>query len=195
MKRWWRSIALVSVAVLSACSSLDTQRASDNADAVEISKQLHRVGRFAVLVYDKTEERNKDSVQGNFDWSSVGKQITLDLSSPLGQVLARVEVHPGLSRLTRANGEVFEASNPDVLIQEVIGRTFPVSGLRYWIYGRPIPGLSLESAEYDEQQRLTKFSQAGWNVVAQNYDQQGPRRFQLTNNQATERINIRIVME
>lgn len=195
MKKWWHYAVLVVMMVLSACSSLENRTKAGGEGAASISSQLHREGRFSVLVYDKSEERNTDSVQGGFDWQSTGQHVVLDLSNPLGQVLARIEVRSGFSRLTRANGEVFEAEHPDMLIQEVIGRVFPVSGLQYWIHGKPMPDLTLEAAEYDGQHRLTKFTQAGWTVTAQNYDAEGPKRFQLVNQQAVERITIRIVME
>lgn len=194
MKQWWRYIVVMMVTILSACSSLNTQ-VEQSRTTLSATTQMHRMGRFAVLVFDKTEGKNKDSVQGNFDWVSHREKVTLDLSSPLGQVLARVEVQPGFSRLLKSNGEVFEAESPDVLVQDVLGREFPVSGLQYWIHGLEIPGVPLKNAEYDQQKRLTKFTQAGWTVIAQDYDQYGPKRFQLLNNQVTERISIRIIME
>ncbi len=192
MKKFWRISVLTLASVLSACSSLERVGAPQS--AVSSTTDLQRNGRFAVLVYDKTQDKNIDSVQGNFEWLSAGERVVLDLSSPLGQVLARVNVQPGLSRLTRSNGEVLEASSPDALVREVIGRQFPVSGLQYWIRGQAMPGVALETPEYDAQQRLVKFVQAGWVVTAQDYDGMGPKRFHLLNNQTMERITIRIVM-
>lgn len=193
MKKMWRAGLLVSAVMLSACGSLE--KVSVPREVANSAVELQRNGRFAVLVYDKTQDKNTDSIQGNFDWLSKGERVVLDLSSPLGQVLARVTVQPELSRLTRANGEVLEASNPDDLVREVIGRQFPVSGLQYWIRGQALPGVAVEKAEYDEQKRLLKFTQATWTVTAQDYDSFGPKRFHLLNNQTTERITIRIVMD
>lgn len=192
MKKLWRISVLTLLSVLSACTPLE--RISDSQVSQSAVTELQRNGRFAVLVYDKTQDKNIDSIQGNFEWRSAGEQVVVDLSSPLGQVLARVNVQPGFSKITRSNGEVLEASNPDVLVQEVIGRQFPVSGLQYWIRGQAMPGVALESPEYDAQQRLVKFTQAGWVVTAQDYDRVGPKRFHLLNNQTMERITIRIVM-
>lgn len=192
MKKIWRISVLTLVSVLSACTSLE--RISDSPASQSSATELQRNGRFAVLVYDKTQDKNIDSVQGNFEWLSAGESIVLDLSSPLGQVLARVNVQAGFSKLTRSNGEVLEASSPDALVQEVIGREFPVSGLQYWIRGQAMPDVALESPEYDAQQRLVKFTQAGWVVTAQDYDGMGPKRFHLLNNQTMERITIRIIM-
>ncbi|NOL51950.1 outer membrane lipoprotein LolB [Pelistega suis] len=192
MKKFWRISVLTLVSMLGACTSLE--RINDDQVSQSSAIELQRTGRFAVLVYDKTQDKNIDSVQGNFEWLSAGERVVLDLSSPLGQVLARVNVQPGLSQLIRSNGEVLEASSPDALVREVIGRQFPVSGLQYWIRGQAMPGVALETPEYDAQQRLVKFVQAGWVVTAQDYDGMGPKRFHLLNNQTMERITIRIVM-
>lgn len=192
MRKFWQVSVLALASLLSACSSLE--KMNHQSVTSNSSIDLQRTGRFAVLVYDKTQERNIDSIQGNFDWLSTAEQLTLDLSGPLGQVLARVTVQPGLSQLTRSNGEILEASNPDALVREVIGRQFPVSGLQYWIRGRAMPNVVLDNAEYDEQKRLTRFRQAGWIVKVQDYDEFGPKRFHLLNNQTMERITIRIVM-
>lgn len=190
--KFWRYAVIVASALLSACSSLAP--VSKDHTVVSANDVLQRNGRFAVLVVDKTQDKNSDSVQGNFSWTSKGQNVLLDLSSPLGQILARVEVTANGARLTRSNGEVLEAWSPDELIEEVLGRQFPVSGLRYWIRGQAMPDFPLEQAEYDEQQRLTQFQQAGWKVTLQEYDTHGPKRFHLLNNQTTERITIRIVI-
>ncbi|WP_159991786.1 lipoprotein insertase outer membrane protein LolB [Pelistega ratti] len=163
-------------------------------DTFSNEEQLHRTGKFAVLVYDKTIDRNSDSVQGNFNWLSTTQQTTLDLSSPLGQVLARVMVYPDYAVLVRANQERLEASNPDALVKYVLGREFPVSGLKYWIRGEAMPNIAVEKAQYNEQKQLSQFVQAGWTVSLSEYDKYGPKRFHLLNNQTTERITIRIVM-
>lgn len=190
--KYLRYIVIAVSALLSACSSLSPVR---EGGAVTVSADsLQRNGRFAVLVQDKTQDKNSDSVQGNFSWLSKGDDVVLDLSSPLGQILARIEVNAHGAVLTRSNGEVLEAWSPDALIEEVLGRQFPVSGLRYWIRGQAMPETPLEQAEYDGKQRLIKFRQAGWVVTLQNYDAIGPRRFHLLNNQTTERITIRIVV-
>ena len=137
IKRLTRVAVLAVIAALAACS---TPKPLIDADpSLSHVQQLLRDGRFALLVFDRALVRNTDSVQGNFRWLSQQERITLDLSSPLGQVLARVEVRPGHASMTRANGEYLEASNPDELVTYVLGNPIPVSGLQYWIHGRAMP--------------------------------------------------------
>ena len=193
IKRLTRVAVLAVIAALAACS---TPKPLIDADpSLSHEQQLLRDGRFALLVFDRALERNTDSVQGNFRWLSQQERITLDLSSPLGQVLARVEVRPGHASMTRANGEYLEASNPDELVTYVLGNPIPVSGLQYWIHGRAMPTYSIERAEYDEAKRLTRFQQAGWQVTLSDYDAQGPKRLALIRQVSNQRINVRISID
>ena len=65
MKKFWRISVLALVSVLSACSSLE--RVNEPQTSLSSATDLQRNGRFAVLVYDKTQDKNIDSVQGNFE--------------------------------------------------------------------------------------------------------------------------------
>lgn len=194
MKKLAKLMVLAAVMGLAACTTTtDSNLQADPRLGQE--DQLLRDGRFALLVFDRALDRNTDSVQGNFRWLSQYEKVTLDLSSPLGQVLARVEVVPGYASMTRSNGEYLEASNPDALVAQVLGSPIPVTGLKYWIYGKPMPNYSLESAEYDEQQRLTRFLQAGWRVTASEYDARGPKRLALVRTESNQRISVRISID
>ena len=193
VKRFTKAAILAVVAGLAACTTPKPLIEPDPNLSQE--QQLLRDGRFALLVFDRAIDRNTDSVQGNFRWLSQRERVTLDLSSPLGQVLARVEVMPGYASMTRSNGEYLEASNPDALVAQVLGSPIPVSGLQYWIHGRAMPNYSLEQPEYDEQQRLTRFQQAGWRVTASEYDAFGPRRLALVRQESNQRISVRISID
>ncbi len=187
-------MSVLTVATLAACSSLAPQQPSQGT-GVNAQNAIQRTGKFALLVFDKTQDKNTDSVQGNFLWNGVGENVVLDLSSPLGQTLARVEVLPGYSKLTRSSGEVFEAPNPDALVAQVIGQEIPVSGLRYWIKGQKIPNQPLIEESHDNAGKLTSFKQAGWDVTMSDYDSIGPTKFNLIRNQTTERIKIRLIVQ
>lgn len=184
------------MAIVSSLAACTTQAPLLQADPnLSQHEQLLRDGRFALLVYDRALERNTDSVQGSFRWLAQYQQVTLDLSSPLGQVLARVEMRPGHASMTRANGEYIEATDPDALVASVLGSPIPVNGLKYWIYGQAMPDYSLEQPEYDAQKRLTRFQQAGWRVSAEEYDRYGPKRLSLVRTQSNQRISVRISID
>src|SRR5690554_1554486 len=82
----------------------------------EVSENtFNRSGRFALSV-DGVDGK-KDAVQGSFQWQESPQQLQLDLSNPMGTVLARVLVTPQGATLRYPNGEIEYASSPDALIE------------------------------------------------------------------------------
>ncbi len=154
---------------------------------------LVRHGRFAL----KSEEFGSapEAVQGGFDWRDTGSILTLDLTNPLGSIMARVEVSRSGSILTRANGEVIRAGTPDALLQTVLGQAMPVQGLRDWLRTQRVPGQALTVQERDEQGRIVTFIQNDWVVRLSRFDEQGPRMLVMTRQEGSKNISLRLVVD
>ena len=154
---------------------------------------LARVGRFAL----KSESfgREPQAVQGGYTWRDTGPSLTLDLTNPLGSVLARVQVEPRVAVLTRSNGEVTRAPGPDALLETVLGQPMPVQGLRQWLRAmrEPLPGM--QGVERDEQGRITAFEQDGWRVQLSRFDDAGPRLLVMRRQEADRVISLRLVVD
>jgi len=151
-----------------------------------------RVGRFALSATGYGAPAQ--AVQGGFAWNDDGRTLRLDLSNPLGNILARVEVRPGVSVLTRADGTQQRAADPDGLVEQVLGSAIPVAGLRDWLRGatgaRPVTDLRKNEAGH-----IGGFEQNGWHVELSNYDTQGPRLLRLTRDAAGRHISVRLVVD
>lgn len=159
------------------------------------SEVLSRTGRFAVNVDDVTGKT--EAVQGGFAWYDMARDgLTLDLNSPLGAALARVEVDPsGTATLTEANGTQTVAQSADDLVAQVLGSPIPVAGLRYWLRGRLAPQPDARDLQRDSSGRPVAFSQAGWKVNITDFDTLGPVRMSLQRSEPGNRvINVRLVM-
>ena len=162
----------------------------------EILTEETRIGRFAVLSIDKRENRNKDAVQGGFVWRDYGHNLELDLTNPLGNTLARVEVGDFQSVLINSSGQRVSAPSPDDLIARVLdGRPFPVSGIRYWGRGELMPQETAEAVERDAEGRLQSAYQNGWQINLSEYDAKGPTRLHLIRNEHAERITVRLTVD
>ena len=157
------------------------------------SAGLVRDGRFAL----KSESfgREPQAVQGGYAWHDTGPSLTLDLTNPLGSVLARVQVEPRVAVLTRANGEVTRAPGPDALLEAVLGQPMPVQGLRQWLrpMREPLPGM--QGVERDEQGRIAAFEQDGWRVQLSRFDDVGPRLLVMRRQEADRVISLRLVVD
>lgn len=155
------------------------------------STAFQRVGRFAVTVEQPSGA--PDAVQGGFAWLDTGGRLTLDLSNPLGNTLARVVVDRQGASLTYSDGRQEQAAHPDALVARVLGAAVPVGGLRHWLQGRPGP-LPAGSLAQDEAGRPTTFVQEGWQVRLQRYDGLGPTLLQLSRSHAGQTIRVRLVI-
>ncbi len=184
--------ALALIALLSACATPPKPEQGGLNEAGKADSTLTRSGRFALSV---THSSSKvEAVQGGFSWKDDGRNLMLDLSNPLGNTLARVWVLPGQAVLERTDGSQEVASNPDALVEQVLGSPVPVAGLRDWLHGRT-GGSDVQKQRLDEQQHLSSFEQAGWRVTLSRYDEQGPRLLQLNRHESSRSISVRLVVD
>lgn len=156
---------------------------------------LSRTGRFAL----KAEEfgREPEAVQGGFTWIDSGQRLTLDLTNPFGNVLARVVVDSGIATLIRSNGEILQAATPDELVAMVLGQSIPVQGLREWLRLR-LPDRAIAAmtgVTRDAQGYVDAFNQNGWRVQRSRFDERGPRLLVLSRNDQGKAIHIRLVID
>lgn len=187
-KQFFRYVGALSlIGLLAACAPALKQSTTQD------DGTYSRAGRFALNVWDKTIDRNKDAVQGGFLWLDTRQRLELDLRNPLGSTLARVSVTPDSATLVHADGSLVTAENPDALVAEVLGSEIPVSGLRYWLKGIVAPA-KVEQEQRDAQGRLGSFTQAGWKVTLSDYDHKGPRKLGMVRNETFQTITVRLVI-
>ena len=119
--------------------------------------QWDLTAKFAVSTKDKTES-------GSIRWMLNSVEERLDILSPTGSVVAKVTVTDSVARL-QTDAQESVAKDADILFREVMGTSFPVSALRFWIRGLEAPNLPLESIEKDGDGRITVLTQDGWRLT------------------------------
>ena len=154
---------------------------------------LQRIGRFAV----KTEQANRvpEAIQGGFVWRDTVTQLTLDLTNPFGSVLARVTVNRNGATLERANGETIQTTTPDSLVDQALGQSLPVQGLRAWLRVQQVPQPGMRVLERDAQGRIVSFEQDGWTARLSNFDALGPRLVSLVRAETGRTMSVRLVID
>lgn len=157
---------------------------------------VNYTGRFALIV---TGEDRHESVSGRFALTVDRSDVTLDLSTPLGTTVARVQSGPAGARLTVPSGSglrTAEGPDPEALSQQVLGWTLPVSGIRDWIEGRPVPGhpYRLDPGEAGAAQ----LEQDGWTIHFPPRDTDGHiRRLDMSRPQQPDApaVSLRVVLD
>ncbi|MGT2495341.1 outer membrane lipoprotein LolB [Cupriavidus basilensis] len=102
---------------------------------------------------------------GQLQWHEQGRNVRLDLISPLGQTPCRGQPStPSGATLDLPNQPPRNAAEVDTLLEEALGFSPPVAGMRDWLHVRPgAPGSSARTTR-DESGRLATLAQNGWTV-------------------------------
>lgn len=133
-------------------------------------------GRFAVTTALGDQREN---ASGRFNLEVRGQQQLLELLSPLGTTVARIEIDPDGARATGARMQEVRGADPDALTEQLLGWRLPVSGLTEWIEGRPVPH-RFARIERDAE-HIVLLEQDGWVIRLSEFFENAnrPRRLVL----------------
>jgi len=91
-------------------------------------------GRFSATYPDAQTQDGRGRASGRFRLERLpGNELMLELSSPLGQVIARARVGPEYAELRDARGEVHRAASDELLTERLFGWRIPVRALPGWL--------------------------------------------------------------
>ena len=133
-------------------------------------------GRFAVTA---TRDAEMQNLSGRFSLEIRGDQQILDLSTPVGTTVARIEVGPDRARASGPQLSEVEGNDPDALVERLLGWRLPVGGLGDWIEGRPNPK---RPSKVETENGLTAIiKQDGWTIrIGERFEPgQNPKRLTL----------------
>jgi outer membrane lipoprotein LolB len=159
--------------------------------------------RQAIAAYDSWDlharavvRRPGEAYNIGLQWKQDGQRFAMLLAAPFGQGVFRIDGDQEQGyRLRLPDGQEFSNRTPEALLDEVIGWSLPVSGMKYWIRGLPRPGADFRSRS-DEKGGLDWIRQDDWEIEITDYFDAGPepglpRRINL----ARDELSIRLVIE
>lgn len=138
----------------------------------------------------------------SFDWSHSPEADVLDIRGPLGSGHARLEVDAEEAHLIDAEGRETVDQNAESLLMNSLGWEIPVGGLYAWVRGVPL-GDVLFVYELDDQGRLKKLIQDGWEINYKDWNEingmELPRKIFLktlpVTNEPVDPIDVRLVIQ
>lgn len=197
-------LGLIASCCLAACSTapstpatLATGTTEVNASAVvrQYQEQLLLSGRIQVQYQQNGKAQ---SLPGSFEWQQNKDDTSINLISPLGQTIANIRQDASGASLQQANQALRTADNLDSLLNEALGWSLPVSGLRDWLQGftRNADGRLLPLAAQDNL--LIKAN--GWQLRYVSWQDEGgqarPKRIDLQRYTAQAgEVSMRIVID
>ncbi|MEO8155164.1 MAG: lipoprotein insertase outer membrane protein LolB [Rhizobacter sp.] len=148
---------MLAASLLGGCASVG-QRAPAGAQTLS--------GKLSVRV-DASASSAARSESGNFELKGTPQNGLLNLSSPLGTVLAQARWSGQQAWLTTSQGET-AYPDLDALTQEMLGERLPVAALFDWLRGQPWAGAVSQT---NAPPVGPGFSQLGWAVDLARFDE------------------------
>lgn len=147
------AIDVLTLAVVAGCTTLPP---------IERAERVYS-GRFAATV---AQGEQRESTSGRFTLVVRLDGVTIDLSTPVGNTLARIRTTPDAATLTAPQQDgslrTWQGASPEALAEAVLGWRLPVSGLPEWLAGRPMSDRPVLLAPPDGP--LQQFEQEGWTI-------------------------------
>jgi outer membrane lipoprotein LolB len=139
--------------------------------------------------------RGNEGGAAHFTWLHDGARDRIELSTPLGQTLARLTGSADGVRAEWPDGRSVDARDWDDMTSRVLGVAVPVQGLAAWLRGRS-RGTTPSSIERDARGRTSVLAQDGWEIVYAYADDAAWRPSRLTLRYAQgEPTEVRVVVD
>lgn len=135
----------------------------------------------------------RDGGSAGFVWSQRGDRFEFELRQPVSQKTWRLTGDRRGAVLEGGDGGPRRAGSAEELLREVLGWHVPVEALRDWVRGLPhAGGDALRAVEHDDQGRLRRFAQDGWQVNYTAWREGGawPERIRAQQPPYSVRLNI-----
>ena len=147
------------------------------------------------MVATVTVRADRKRARVKVQWRQAPDSYLLRFTGPLGVGLFEVAGDAATVRAKFPDGRSVAAASPEALLEEEIGWSVPLAGLRYWVLGVPAPDGTSAELRIDKQGRLVGLEQAGWTVV---YEQYGlldglplPERVRFSNESVDATVVVR----
>lgn len=176
----------------SACAVISPEvRTPSDQRAVEPSEWA---GRFSAVYTQPGTPAEPQSASGRFRLVQREDVTLLELSTPIGQMIARAQVDRHGARLTDHQGRHYQAPSSEALTEQLFGWRVPVLRLPAWLQGQFGPAGRAGTGQ------LWSGNEAGWEIRVEDWlDDRSVRTLQLAwpapGVAADRRLRLRLIVD
>ena len=150
---------------LAGCASFESRRDGKApiltpGEAVDI-KALKLLGRIGI-------KQGNEGHSGSLRWLHASPDHEITVYSPIGTTVAKIVQNEQGAKLTTGEDETYQAADADKLMEQVMGWSFPLNGMQYWVLGRVAPEGQAEE-ERGPNNRLMHLKQQDWDIQYADY--------------------------
>lgn len=200
-----RFTKLVSLSTIALIGLLLTSCASNKAPEISVNTAAWKQNQTKLNTIDSWRSEGRIAVSkknegesASFIWNQFPEQFLLKLFGPFGS--GAMELEGTLSGpnkqviLRQGNKTSYAVTAEDLLYKQVKWR-LPISGLKHWVKGVPIPDQPTEQLILNADGTLKKVNQLGWEITYSKYSKfeniRLPSKIHLQNNDLEVKLVIR----
>jgi outer membrane lipoprotein LolB len=135
-----------------------------------------------------------DAWSASLYWRQEQDSYNVGIVAPLSQGSIEINGNANAVTLKTSEDQVYSNDDVNLLMQQNLGWSIPVSVMQYWIKGLPSPELKIDKIILDDMGKLDELTQSNWHITYQAYTRkQGydlPSRLQITR----ENLVIRLII-
>jgi outer membrane lipoprotein LolB len=136
-----------------------------------------------------------DGWSGKLHWLQGAESYQISFNAPFGQGGLQLEGGPQQVVMRTSDGQTLVAADAESLLYQQLGWRLPLSSLRYWVRGVPVPAsVDAPLMSFDESGRLSYLQQSDWQIEYPSYRPVGglmlPRKVYLENPELSVRLVI-----
>jgi len=168
----WIAPVLMLMVLISGCSTVTPTTPTNQQPAWSLRqtalnnmRTFHIKGKIGIQTPD-------DSGSATVNWQQNQDQFMLSLSGAIGGDQLIIRGTPGHVTLQTPEGKIFTATSAEALLKQQWHWDLPISNLKYWIRGIPVPNHPYQS-QFDTAHRLTSLQQDGSTVEYLAYQNSG----------------------
>jgi outer membrane lipoprotein LolB len=157
--------AILLALVVTGCVSLESRHDGKApvmvpGEAIDI-KALKLSGRLGI-------KQGNEGHTGSLRWLHASPDHEITVYSPIGTTVAKIVQNGDGAKLTTSDDKTYQAADADKLMEQVMGWSFPLNGMQYWVLGRVSPEGTAEE-ERGPNNRLMHLKQQEWDIQYADY--------------------------
>jgi outer membrane lipoprotein LolB len=169
------SLLLLSVLMLSACISVSQLPPVEDAKQEWDARANYLYGledwtAQIALIGNNHQQKFKTRAA----WKQQSENYQIKLRDFIGRTVAIIEGTPSGVMAKTSKGERYQGDDAEALINDLFAINIPVTGMRYWLQGVPMPNESIDQLMLDENGLAKSLSQQGWSILYSHYLQNDP---------------------
>jgi|TARA_B110000240_G_C13480587_1_gene445103 outer membrane lipoprotein LolB len=119
-------------------------------------------------------KRHQQKFKTRVIWKQQSESYQIKLRDFIGRTVAIIDATPSGMVAKTSKGERYQGDDAEALIDELFAINIPVTGMRYWLQGVPMPNEKIDEIVLDDDGLTKSLSQQGWEISYPHYLQNDP---------------------